>query len=108
MGNMYDVISELCQKKGVSIGRMCADIGIGRGVMSDLKYGRTKKLSVLTSEKIADYFGVSINTLLGTEKATTFTGDGLDEEIMELLKSASPEKKEAIAEYVRFVLSKKE
>lgn len=73
MGEMYERIAALCEQKGVRPGKMCADTGISRGNIGDLKMGRIKKLSAENLEKIAKYFGVTTDYLLGaeTEKAPT-------------------------------------
>lgn len=65
MGNMYERILALCEERGIKPGRVCADTGLSRGMMSDLKMGRTKELSGKNTKKIADYFGVSTDYLLG-------------------------------------------
>lgn len=67
MCKMYEIIETLCDNHGIKPGRMCADLGISRGIMGDLKAGRTKKLSAANMEKIASYFGVSTDYLLGNE-----------------------------------------
>ncbi len=77
MGEMYERIAALCEQKGVRPGKMCADTGISRGNIGDLKMGRIKKLSAENLEKIAKYFGVTTDYLLGaeTEKAPTQQGE---------------------------------
>lgn len=85
MGNMYERIVALCDAKGIKPGRVCADTGLSRGMMTDLKMGRTKELSAKNTKIIADYFGVSTDYLLGTEteKAPTPEGRRIDDgEIM--------------------------
>lgn len=71
MCKMYGIIENLCDEHGIKPGKMCADLGISRGVIGDLKAGRTKKLSVENIEKIAAYFDVSSDRLLGTEPGKT-------------------------------------
>lgn len=66
MCKMYGIIEELCRERGIKPGKMCADLGISRGVMGDLKAGRTKKLSAENIEKVSRYFGVPSDYLLGT------------------------------------------
>lgn len=73
MGSMYDRILALCEERGIKPGRVCADTGLSRGMMSDLKMGRTKELSAKNTKVIADYFGVSTDYLLGSEKQETPT-----------------------------------
>ena len=73
MSDMYNRIVELCEKRGIKPGRVCADTGLSRGMMSDLKMGRTKELSAKNTKIIADYFGVTTDYLLTgeTKKAPT-------------------------------------
>lgn len=67
MCNMYEIVEQLCEKRGIKPGKMCADLGISRGIMGDLKAGRTKKLSAENLAKVSGYFGVPTDLLLGTE-----------------------------------------
>lgn len=83
MLNLYNVIAQLCGTKGISGYRLCKEIGIQPSILTDLKVGRKQSLSADTLSKIAIYFGVSVDYLLGNEikKALTETGgrDILDE-----------------------------
>ncbi len=83
MGTLYERISLLCAEKGIKGGKMCTDLGISKGLMSDLKMGRRSGVSTATAHKIANYFNVSIEYLLGkeTKKAPTekVSADILDE-----------------------------
>lgn len=65
MYNMYTIIESLCQERGIRPGKLCAELSISRGILSDLKTGRTKQLSSENVGKIAAYFGVSTDYLLG-------------------------------------------
>lgn len=80
MNRLYDAIYELCISHGISGGKLCAEIGIQRSLLTDLKMGRKQSLSTETLKKIADYFGVSIDYLLTgeeTEKAASSQADDL-------------------------------
>lgn len=68
MCKMYRIIENLCNERGIKPGKLCADLGISRGIISDLKAGRTKRLSVENVEKVAAYFGVPTDYLLGKEQ----------------------------------------
>lgn len=59
MVNMYEIIKFLCDSNDISIAQMCRDIGLRQGLISDLKYGRSKSLSAVNMQKIANYFSVS-------------------------------------------------
>lgn len=96
MCKMYGIIEALCATKGIKPGKMCADLGISRGVIGDLKAGRTKKLSSENVAKIASYFGVSADYLLGdgedNEKTPTVPGkrslDGQDTPARNIIRIA--------------------
>lgn len=83
MCKMYGIIENLCKERGIKPGKLCADLGISRGIMGDLKAGRTKQLSAENIAKVSAYFAVTADYLLGEEskKAPTETGerDILDE-----------------------------
>ena len=66
MCKMYTIIEELCQERGIRPGKLCAELGISRGTLTDLHKGRTQCLSAKTMEKIAAYFSVSTDYLLGS------------------------------------------
>lgn len=86
MDILYDKIELLCNKKGINITTMCRDAGISRAPLSDLKAGRSKTLSSTTLSKIASYFGVSVDYLLGnTEQKEKPLING-DEELTEYLE----------------------
>lgn len=82
MGDLYSRISELCVKRKITPGRLCNDLGMQRSVLGNLKSGQKKGLSAPTLQKIADYFGVTVDYLLGEtdEKrpASDKSGDGPD------------------------------
>lgn len=62
---VYDLIEELCFKKGITVTKMCRDCNIPRSVLTDYKKGRLKSLSADTLCKIADYFNVSVGYICG-------------------------------------------
>lgn len=64
---LYGRISSLCAQHNITGGKLCADLGISRGILSDLKAGRKKDLTATTAYKIAKYFGVTVGYLLGYE-----------------------------------------
>ena len=76
MGTLYENILALCESRGIKGGKMCTDIGISKGLLTDLKMGRRTGVSAVTAQKIAAYFDVSVGYLLGeeTEKAPAESG----------------------------------
>lgn len=78
MNKLYETIASLCAKNGIKPGKMCTDLGISRGNISDLKMGRIESLSAEKLSKIATYFNVSVDYLLSgedTKKAPTPKGE---------------------------------
>lgn len=75
MNSLYEKIAALCAERGIKPGRMSGDLGISRGNISDLKMGRIECLSAEKLSKIAAYFGVSVDYLLGKEKTPAVDGE---------------------------------
>ncbi len=60
MDNMYEHISALCKSKGVSVTQMCRDLGITRSALTELKSGRTQRLSIKYTKMILEYFDIDM------------------------------------------------
>ena len=65
MDSLYNKLKSLCEERGISLAKMCAECGISKSIPTELKSGRTKTLSYSAMKKISDYFGVSIDSLSG-------------------------------------------
>ena len=66
---MYDIFLTLMQKKGVRPKDVARETGIAYTSLTDWKAGRSKpKIDKL--QKIADYFGVSVNYLMTGQTET--------------------------------------
>jgi len=93
---------------------MCRTANISRGIITDLKMGRTKKLSTDTLEKLSNYFSIPIDYLLTGEEAEqknkpSAQGEGLSEERIKLnkkLTALSQENVNVVLEHVEFLLHK--
>lgn len=79
MGTLYENIMSLCESHGIKGGKMCTDLGISKGLLTDLKMGRRSGVSAATAQKIANYFGVTVGHLLGEENEKTPTLTKKDE-----------------------------
>lgn len=93
MSDLYRKIEDLCKKRGVNVTQMCKESGASRASITDLKMGRKQALSSMTLSKIANYFNVSVDYLIGTEqkeKSPSKIGEGKhhipDEETLKLLE----------------------
>lgn len=63
---MYEIFERLLSKKGVKVSDVCKETGISSSTFTDWKKGRyTPKQDKL--QKIADYFGVSLEYLMTGE-----------------------------------------
>ena len=56
MGTLYEKIIALCNERGIKGGKMCTDIGMSKGILTDLKMGRQTSISMANAQKIASYF----------------------------------------------------
>ena len=106
MGSLYENILSLCQERSIRPGRLCDDLGLSRGLITDLKMGRKKGLNAETAQKIAGYFGVSVGYLLGQEGSGIVQPDILEEVDVAFygdFKELDEEQKEAVREMVRLM-----
>lgn len=56
-------LKQLCDERGISVYRACTDIGLNRSAVAKWKAGGKPNGS--TAAKLADYFGVTTDYLLG-------------------------------------------
>ena len=105
MANLYESILSLCERDGIRPGRLCDELGISRGLMTDLKMGRKKSVSAETAQKIASFFGVSVGVLLGQEDADTAPIDlnQVDIAFYGEYKELTEEDKETVRDMVRLM-----
>ena len=103
MGNLYETIQALCVKKGIRPGRLCDELGLSRGLMTDLKMGRKKSLSAQTAQSIASYFGVTVAYLLDREAAPRDVLDQVDVAFYGDFQELDEEQKEAVRDMVRIM-----
>ena len=114
MGSLYENIAALCESKGIKGGKMCTDLGISKGLLTDLKMGRRSGVSAVTAQKIAAYFGVSVGYLLGEEgeaegikKEQPTEYDGLSEKrkaLIEFALSVPEDKAEMLLQVMKTIL----
>ncbi|WP_418779307.1 helix-turn-helix domain-containing protein [Intestinimonas sp.] len=120
MWTLYESILSLCSERGIRGGKMCVDLGLSKSLMTDLKSGRKKGITAETAQKIAEYFGVSVDRVLSgpdTEKAPSENGEGkVDEADLKAAfwggeKDLSPEELdemwEDVKEYARYKMEQR-
>ena len=109
MANLYESILRLCERDGIRPGRLCDELGISRGLMTDLKMGRKKGVNAETAQKIASFFRVSVGHLLGHEESDSVIGskpidlDQVDVAFYGEFKALSDEDKETVRDMVRIM-----
>ena len=103
MDNLYEVIEYLCAQKGIRPGHLCNELGLSRGLLTDLKMGRKKSVSAQTAQKIAGFFGVSVGYLLGEETENTDMLDQVDVAFYGEFKELDESDKEAVRDMVRLM-----
>ena len=88
---MYDIFERLLQKHNLSAYKVSKLTGVTQSTLSDWKRGRsTPKTDTL--QKLADYFGVSVDYLMGREAEEPNATDKennpivLDDDALELLE----------------------
>ena len=76
----FNRFKALCDEKGVSVYRACTDIGLNRSAVAKWKDGGKPKGT--TAARLADYFGVTTDYLLGqSEQRIPERGRVSDEDI---------------------------
>ena len=94
----FETYNQLCKNIGKSANKVAKELSIASGTVSEWKKGRAPQNSTLL--KIAQYFNVSVDYLLGTEQKNTSNTEtsveGIDstqseEEIIKLLRKMDKE-----------------
>lgn len=62
---MYILLKKLCDDKGCTGYRMSKDCGASPNLMTELKSGRKKTVSAELAAKLAEYFSVPVEYILG-------------------------------------------
>lgn len=101
MANLYETIQSLCENRGIRPGRLCDELHLSRGLMTDLKMGRKKTVNAETAQKIAGYFGISVGRLLGHEEHDVL--DQVDVAFYGQFKELTEEQKAAVRDMVRLM-----
>lgn len=101
-------IKELCSEKGITITRLCVHITGSKGNLATWNKGNIRSDYLV---KIAEYFDVSVDYLLGKTDMRT----QLDEHLKDIdfalageLRDLSDAEKQDILDYIRFKKAQKE
>lgn len=77
----FEVYTALCQSRGISPTKASQEMGFSKGSVSywrkNYNRGKDAKPDIHTAQKMADYFGVSVDFLLGRRETQKTTSTGL-------------------------------
>lgn len=71
MSELYNKIAALCEDRGITVTELCRRCDVSRASLSDLKTGRKHSISTKNLSKIAHFFDVPTDFLLGLEQKET-------------------------------------
>ena len=116
MADMYSKIEQLWKQNNTTITAMCRLLDISRSTLSELKAGRTKTLSAEYTTKIASYFHVSVDYLLGKSQqrntpavsAQELSFDDFTYAMYDEGKKLSEENKAKLLEMAKFFVQQQE
>lgn len=111
MADLVSTIDRLLKERGISGVKLSNDLGMSRSFMTELRKGRAKSVKAETAQKIADYFNVSIEYLLGEEpKPNTPAPEGerlIDDPDIRMIaragKKMTPEQRENLRKYAQYM-----
>lgn len=110
---MYNIFEKLLSDRGVTAYQVSKATGISTGSLTDWKKGRSQpKIDKL--QKIADYFGVSVDYLLGneekpvTQKSDELTFDDFTYALHNETKELTEENKQKLLEMAKFFKQQQE
>lgn len=106
-----DIFVRILQERNISAYKLSKDTGIAQGMISYWKTGaRTPSAESLNI--LADYLGCSVDYLLGRDeqqkKPAPTDGDGLDPELVELIKRIPADRMPEVERYLRFQAGQEE
>lgn len=108
---LIEIITRLVEERGISKNKMLTDLKLSRSSLIDWQ-ARGTIPSGDTLTKIANYFDVSVDYLLGNigkkEKPADLTSDELDKELIDLYNALPPHLQEQALRHLRFLVSEKE
>ncbi len=107
MEMFYDNFINLCKRKKIAPSKAAIDAGFSKSLVSKWKANPNTVPTVDVLKKISDYFGITVDELLGKEKQPT-EGElhPANRKLMELSRTLSPEKAEKVYKAISLILEK--
>lgn len=95
-----------CAKKGKSPAVVAEELGFSNSATTCWKNGSLPRMS--SRKKIADYFGITVEELMGTKKEPAGMGelDDVKKQVVELMDDMSQEEINALFTFLKFKAKK--
>jgi len=81
----FDVFESLCKERGVKKTTVCRECKVSPGAMDKWKKGSVPDTKTVAA--FADYFGVSVDYLLGREQVAAYNGENLTAEAVKEIEN---------------------
>lgn len=103
----YDNFVNLCKRKKVAPSKAAIDAGFSKSLVSKWKANPNTVPTVDVLKKMSDYFGITVDELLGKEKQPT-EGElhPANKKLMELSRTLPPEEAEKVYKAISLLLGK--
>ena len=100
----WEKFSELCKNANVSASQVVKELSLSSSSVTSWKKGKVPHHGTLL--KIAEYFGVSVDYLLGKDGEAPPPVDPVDAEIAELWGKLTEEQQADVVQYIEFLRAK--
>lgn len=100
---LYERISELAKKQGVSVPQLSENLGLSRNAIYQWK---TSSPKADTLQKVADYFGVTTDYLLGRDEPEIIEDDKLKVIASHIDDDVTEDDMQEILNFIEFIKSK--
>lgn len=94
----YNILLSLCRERGITVSALARDLNIAKGSPSNWQRGASPNSDVVV--KIAQYFGVSCDYLLGLDEVPSrcdqFACTAQERELVESLRGVTPAIRQAV------------
>jgi transcriptional regulator with XRE-family HTH domain len=97
-----EILKSLCNERGISERKMLIDCSINKNQMYNWE-NKGRAIGNDHAEKLADYFGVTTDYLLGRTETKTATGQSLSDEEQELVTDLVALPRDDFAKVVEYV-----
>jgi transcriptional regulator with XRE-family HTH domain len=97
----YDNFVKLCNSINKAPSTVAEEMGIHRSTVTRWKQGKSQ--TDLYKQKVADYFGIPVDELMGEKEKSTGNADGLSEEeikFIEWYRSQASDKEKALVRMI--------